>query len=124
MTLTPVSTTLVIGSSAGARETVIAAAIAGAVPCNTAVILEGMPDGIERLASTDTLSIARIAPGCPCCIGNLTMRVTLNRILRHAPARLYISLATAAHLHQVRQFLSEAPYDRLLVLTADIDAVD
>lgn len=48
------------------------------------------------------------------------MRVTLNRILRHPPARLYISLAQATHLDQIRLFLTQAPYDALLVLTEDI----
>jgi hypothetical protein len=114
-------TTLVSGAGASLREAAIAAAIDTAQ--TTALILEGLPDGtttLESLSAPGMVHIARIAPGCPCCIGNLTMRVTLNRMLRHSPARLYISLATDAHLEQIRHFLQQPPYDGLLVLTADM----
>jgi hypothetical protein len=111
--------TLVTGARASAREAAIAAAIDPAAV--TALILEGLPDSNSNLDALSALStVIRIAPGCPCCIGNLTMRVTLNRILRHPPARLYISLATATHLDQIRRFLMQAPYDALLTLTDDM----
>jgi G3E family GTPase len=112
------ATTLVIGAHAGMREAAIAALIDPKL--NTGLILEGLPDGTDRLAdfaNTANIHIARIAPGCLCCTGNLTMRVTLNRMLRHRPERLYISLATSTHLSQIQQFLSQAPYDGLLTLT-------
>jgi hypothetical protein len=114
--------TLVAGGSAAMREAAIAAMLDAAV--TTALILEGMPDGSNRLdawSDLDTVRIARIAPGCLCCIGNLTLRVTLNRILRHPPGQLYISLATATHLEQIRGFLSAPPYDELLALTGIVD---
>jgi hypothetical protein len=80
------------------------------------------PSPIPPAASSNPLlRIARIAPGCPCCTGNLTMRVTLNRLLRHSPAQLYISLASASHLDQVRAFLSMQSYRPLLQLTADLN---
>ena len=110
--------TLVTGTRAATRETALAATLDDAV--STALILEGMPDGSSRLdglSKRDTLHIARIAPGCLCCVGNLTLRVTLNRILRHPPVRLYISLANSTHLEQIRSFLSAPPYDALLTLT-------
>jgi hypothetical protein len=111
--------TLVTGGRASAREAAIAAAIDPAAV--TALILEGLPGGNSNFDSLSTISpVVRIAPGCPCCVGNLTMRVTLNRILRHPPARLYISLATATHLDQIRRFLTQAPYDTLLTLTEDM----
>lgn len=114
-------TTLVTGCSAPARETAIASLLDGYG--STALILEGMPNGIDRFAPighAKKLQIARIAPGCVCCTGNLTMRVTLNRILRHAPDRLYIGVATADHLQGIRHFLSQAPYSTLLELTPDL----
>jgi hypothetical protein len=117
-------TTLVCGARASVREAAIADAIDAS--CTTALILEGLPDGTTPFAPFDTaanlnnLQVARIAPGCLCCIGNLTMRVTLNRILRHPPARLFISLATASHLEQIRSFLLQAPYNQLLALTKDV----
>ncbi|MDB5771321.1 MAG: hypothetical protein V7606_3881 [Burkholderiales bacterium] len=115
-------TTLVIGARASLRE----AAIAGALDADslTALILEGLPDGttaLDGIADLKNVHIARIAPGCPCCTGNLTMRVTLNRILRRPPARLFISLASTTHLEETRRFLQQPPYDKLLVLTKDVD---
>lgn len=116
-------TTLVLGDTAAAREAAIAAAIDPAL--ETALILEGLPDGISRLdalAASPQLHIARIAPGCACCTGNLTMRVTLNRMLRGAPTHLYIGLATSQHLEGIRAFLTKAPYDNLLRLTKELHA--
>ena len=114
-----IATTLVVGASASAREAAIAAALAPDV--DTAVILEGMPDANSGLDSASSrLHIARIAPGCLCCTGNLTMRVTLNRMLRGKPALLYIGLATSSHIEQIRAFLSAPPYDNLLTLAKDL----
>jgi hypothetical protein len=116
-------TTLVIGATAARREAAIAAALDPAA--ETALILEGLPNGssaLEQLPHFSELHVARIAPGCLCCTGNLTMRVTLNRILRRRPGRLYIGLATAEHLAQIRQFLAQPPYDGLLLLTPDLQA--
>jgi hypothetical protein len=64
--------------------------------------------------------VLRIAPGCLCCTGNLVLRVTLNRLLRHPPAQLYISLANAEHVDLLRAMLSGAPYGDLLALEPDI----
>jgi hypothetical protein len=126
---TPV--TLVTGGTARAREAALAVALTANIASagfdieyRPAVILEGMPDGADTLAEVvkrfPFITIVRIAPGCPCCNGNLTMRVTLNRILRHRPDALYIGLATATHLDQVRAFLTQDPYDKLLHSAKDI----
>ena len=116
-----ISTTLVTGAGPAARETAIRSAISSDV--SVAVILEGIPDVLSGLdAGTPQVRIARIAPGCLCCTGNLTMRVTLNRMLRTKPDRLYIGLATSAHIEQIRAFLSAPPYDNLLTLTKDLHA--
>lgn len=115
--------TLVIGARASARETAIAAAIDPHL--STALILEGLPNGkspLDAFTGISSMQTARIAPGCLCCTGNLTMRVTLNRMLRNAPERLYIGLATTTHLDQLRRFLTQAPYDALLTLTDDLRA--
>ncbi|HEV2609333.1 MAG TPA: GTPase [Noviherbaspirillum sp.] len=115
-------TTLVTGGHAADREAAIAEALDPSI--DTALILEGLPSGTSSLAVIPDLPsvvIARVAPGCMCCTGNLTMRVTLNRILRKRPMRLYIGLANAAHLEQIRHFLTQTPYDSFLELTKDID---
>jgi G3E family GTPase len=111
-------TTLVTGLRATEREAAISAAIQPEV-C-TAIILEGIASGagtLDAWAAHDTVRLHRIAPGCMCCIGNLTLRVTLNRILRKPPQRLFIGLASTAHLMQLRAFLANTPYDKLLTLT-------
>ena len=84
-----------------------------------AVLLEGLPDGQGLLTPSDHLHVHRIAPACLCCTGNLVLRVTLNRILRHHPERLFIGVATTEHLDQLRSWLQQPPYDQLLELTPD-----
>lgn len=119
----PLPTTLVTGRRAADREQAIAAALAGP---DTTVIIEGLADPTSPLADAAMLpappTIVRIAPGCLCCAGNLVLRVTLNRLLRRPPARLFISLADATHVGQLREFLSAPPYDSLLSLCDDVTA--
>ena len=93
-------------------------AIAAAAPGGAVILLEGMASGISILP--DHLDVMRIAPGCLCCTGNLVLRVTLNRILRRGPERLFIGLASMEHLDQLRSWLSSPPYDQLLTLTPDL----
>jgi hypothetical protein len=120
-----VTTTLVTGASAVAREQAIFEQLqlpdshrGGA---KTSVILEGLAPGHSPL---DTLPAhvlcARIAPGCLCCAGNLVLRVTLNRMLRQRPERLFIGVARSEHLDQLRSWLQAEPYDQLLWLTPDL----
>jgi hypothetical protein len=116
---------LVIGARASLREAAIASRVSA--DQSTAVILEGLPDGSSALDASHAhpdMNIARIAPGCMHCIGNLVMRVTLNRMLRNKPQRLFVSVANTEHLEQLRAFLTTAPYDALLQLTPDIKPDD
>lgn len=113
-----VTTSLVTGASAGARERLIAAHLPAGPLC--AILLEGLPDGHTSLAPSPTVLIERIAPGCLCCTGNLVLRVTLNRLLRRRPERLFVGLATTEHLDQLRSWLRNPPYDQLLELTPDL----
>ena len=117
--------TLVTGASAAAREQAIFDQLKlsnlhqnGA---KSAVILEGLAPGNSPLDSlpADVL-FARIAPGCLCCTGNLVLRVTLNRLLRQRPERLFIGVARSEHLDQLRSWLQAEPYDQLLRLTPDL----
>jgi len=112
--------TIVSGADYAQREAVIAKASAAflsahASDSRVAVILEGLPSGDLLLHASDQLSVQRIAPGCFCCIGNLTMRVTLNRVLRQKIQHLYLSVTSTEHLQQIRQTLQQAPYDQLLL---------
>lgn len=133
------ATTLVSGATAAAREQAIAALLAippvpiagddslsltpGAPTLRQyadAVILEGMGVAATPLVSGDGLQVMRIAPGCLCCDGNLVLRVTLNRLLRQRPRRLFIGLANSEHLDQLRSWLAASPYDQLLALDPDV----
>ena len=123
----PTPLTLVSGGRAAEREAAIAQALPAGQP--VAVILEGLADGnaiLTELAEQVSpsppfpLQLLRIAPGCLCCSGNLVLRVTLNRLLRHPPAHLFISLADASHIEQLRTWLTASPYDALLALQADM----
>ena len=115
-------TTLVYGLSSKEREQAIAMRLNKNI--NTVVILEGIADSgspLANLAEQKNLQLFRIAPGCPCCTGNLTMRVTLNRILRQPPQAIYISLASNTHLTEIRKFLQDPQYINLLSLAEDIN---
>jgi G3E family GTPase len=116
--------TLVTGMSPAAREQAIVAQLA-ANPAHdgaTAVILEGLANASSPLAPDANLSVSRIAGGCLCCAGNLVLRVTLNRLLRHHPERVYIGMSDSSHLDQLRSWLASPPYDQLLELAPDVHA--
>jgi hypothetical protein len=124
-----VTTTLVTGLSARAREQAIFDRLSlsnlhqsGA---KSAVILEGIASGSSPLDNLPAHVLrARIAPGCLCCAGNLVLRVTLNRMLRQRPDHLFIGVADSEHLDQLRSWLQAEPYDQLLRLTPDLDTRD
>jgi hypothetical protein len=112
---------LVLGGSADDRERAIAADLPPGLAC--AAIIEGLPSGAAPLNEVPpdvSLVVVRVAPGCPCCTGNLTMRVTLNRVLRRSPARLYLSLSDATHREQVLIFLQAPQYLDLLAIGPDL----
>jgi G3E family GTPase len=116
--------TLVTGASARAREAAIAASLSDLHQDATqAIILEGLASGTSPLDDLSAgQSVARIAPGCLCCTGNLVLRVTLNRLLRQRPRRIFIGVADSEHLDQLRSWLQSEPYDQLLRLTSDLKA--
>jgi len=115
--------TLVTGASARAREAAIAASLSDLHQDATqAIILEGLASGTSPLDDLSAgQSVARIAPGCLCCTGNLVLRVTLNRLLRRRPSRIFIGVADSEHLDQLRSWLHSEPYDQLLRLTSDLN---
>jgi hypothetical protein len=121
--LARVITTIVTGSTAAVREALVGASLAPGQ--RGAAILEGLPDGRTPVSGlsldhTDNLVLHRVAPACLCCTGNLVLRVTLNRILRLRPDRLWIGVASPDHLDQLRSWLQTPPYDQLLELTPDL----
>jgi len=116
-----VATTLVMGPAAAARERAIFEHLQAPHQGLQVVILEGLAPGHSPLDSLPpNVQLARIAPGCLCCSGNLVLRVTLNRMLRQRPGRLFIGVARSEHLDQLRSWLQAEPYDQLLTLTPDL----
>jgi len=89
-----------------------------------AVVLEGFPaDGVAECASASGRTVIVLAPGCPCCIGQLTMRVTLARVLRlQAPRRLVIGIADARHEKNLAALLGGPPWHALLELQTNVTA--
>ena len=116
--------TLVTGAGAATREAAIAARLSDLHEDGMqAIILEGLASGLSPLDDLPPeQTVARIAPGCLCCTGNLVLRVTLNRLLRQRPHRIFIGVADSEHLDQLRSWLQSEPYDPLLRLTSDLNA--
>ena len=111
----------VAGSSGDGAASPLSRAPPPAIPFD-AVILEGLGVASTPLESGPGLQVMRFAPGCLCCDGNLVLRVTLNRLLRQRPRRLFIGLASSEHLDQLRSWLSAPPYDQLLALDPTVHA--
>lgn len=111
--------TLICGGSAAQREATLAIELQRLPDADSVgVILEGIPASASvALAAHRLHTLIRLAPGCPCCMGNLAMRVSLNRLLRRPPRHLFIVLARADHLTQVQAFLHAPPYDAHLTMT-------
>jgi hypothetical protein len=78
---------------------------AGSEPLRRAILAEGLlfdrlgPQGIPLIGLT---------AGCPCCIGQVALRVTLARALRsHRPDTVLLLLAHAEHLPRLRRLLEQ-----------------
>ena len=70
-----------------------------------------------------------VAPGCPCCSGQLPFRVGLTRLLRrlHARpmrARLLIEAGADGHVESVKAALRRPPFAQLLSLAGTLAVVD
>ena len=113
--ITPITLVLVAGSNYQAREAWIATATSHLPPSEkSAALLEGLPSGVLPLQSHSHFLVERIAPGCFCCIGQLALRVTLNRLLRQGLTKLYIAMNDVQHLTELQRTLSLPPYDLIL----------
>jgi hypothetical protein len=74
------------------------------------VLLEGLPaDGTSELAARDSLRVHVMAPGCPCCVGQLTLRVTLARVLRLEKAAVVVlAIINPAHVDNLVELLESS----------------
>ena len=110
---------LVYGANQTVRENAIKTQMTPTV--FTIALLEGMALNNASPDPLASMKVVRMAAGCPCCTGNLTMRVMLNRALKEKPDRVFLSLANSAHLTSVRDFLQEDQYCGRLELGRDLD---
>lgn len=79
-----------------------------------AVIAEG---AFFDLSCPGGVALARLAPGCVCCVGEVPLRTTLTRVVRaHRPAELLLLIAADEHLERVRRLLVEARLGRPVTL--------
>jgi len=115
---------LVTGNTAASREAAIVQRFDPNI--SSAFILEGLSSGsgaLEALAEDAGFPLVRVAPACMCCIGNLTLSVHLNRLLRqHRPTSLYLAVASTEHIERLRAFLESTSYAGLLSLAPIIQA--
>ena len=64
--------------------------------------------GFVPLKAPDDVPLARLAPGCVCCVGQVPLRVALTRTVRaHRPDDVLLLLATAEHLPRARALLAD-----------------
>lgn len=117
----PVPVWVLAGPPGAARAAALAQRLAGfAADLPYTVLLEGAPTDGQPEWTPPAGAPARlhvVAPACLCCIGNLTLRVTLARILRlEAPRALVIGIADPAHEGRLRALLAQPPWAGLLVL--------
>lgn len=111
-----VATRIVAGRPGPSRAALLATLLSEAPSQPAACILEGgMPDGSEEVCAGPTTFVHVLAPGCPCCSGNLALRVTLTRVLRHErPRYLILALIDPKHQESLAKALSQTPWDTYL----------
>lgn len=103
-----VQVTLRTAADAAARQAALdewlAADGTGRAQQRSAVIVAG---ALAAPSAPEGVPVAGVA-GCPCCVGQVALRVTLTRLLRaHRPTRLLLLLAAADHAERVRRMLAE-----------------
>jgi len=102
--------TYIVAGSPGPRRAMLLADLLSKIPPDESVscIIEGAPsDGTAEIGVGPTGYVHVLAPGCPCCNGNLTLRVTLARVLRlEAPRNLIIAIIDERHQESLASTLA------------------
>jgi hypothetical protein len=64
--------------------------------------------GFVPLEAPADVTLARLAPGCVCCVGQVPLRVTLVRTVRaQRPDDVLLLVANGEHLPRVRALLAD-----------------
>lgn len=115
----PITVTLIAGSSYSQREAWICNQITQVPAQKMGVLLEGLPQGVGSLESSQNLLLERLASGCFCCVGNLVVRIVLNRLIRSKTSHIFISLSQAEHVSSFKTFLQDPPYQELIQIESE-----
>jgi hypothetical protein len=117
-----VQVTLRIAAGAAARQAVLSEWLAaGDAQQRAAVIAAGALAAPSAPAGVPVASVA----GCPCCIGQVALRVTLTRLLRaHRLTRLLLLLGAADHAQRVRRMLGDEPFASVVRLAESAHGTD
>ena len=110
----PITVTLIAGSSYSDREAWICNQISQLPARKIGVLLEGLPQGDFALEPNQNLILERLASGCFCCVGNLVVRVVLNRLIRSKISHIFIGLSQTEHLMSFKTFLQDPSYQELI----------
>lgn len=96
--LADVATVVVTGARGAGKTTWLAHELARRpVGERRAVLLTEA--GAVALPESANVTVVAAEPGCICCVGQVSLRVALTRLLREAqPQRLYLELGEPAHL--------------------------
>jgi G3E family GTPase len=120
--------TVVVTGARGAGKTTWLAHALDARPAaeRRAVLLTEV--GAASLDPRRNVTVAAAEPGCICCVGQVSLRIALTRLLRESmPARLYLELGEPAHLGASLRTLRNpwlAPVLTLVEVVGVVDAAD
>lgn len=109
----------------GAGKTTLLARLLRERPADEhlAVLLTELGDA--GLPPMPNATVVAADPGCVCCVGQVSLRVALTRLLREArPQRLYIELAEPAHLARALATLRSPWLAPVLDITAVVGVAD
>jgi len=115
--------TVVLTGARGAGKTTLLAALLAARPAaeRRAVLLAER--GAAVLAPLAHVTVVEAEPGCACCVGQVSLRVALTRLLREArPERLFVELTEPAHLARALQVFA-SPWLAPVVKVAEVIGV-
>lgn len=117
--------TLVVTGSRGSGKTRLIARLLDERPPGEiwAALLEDR--GTARIEAGAGRAIVRLDSGCPCCAGQVSLRVALTGLLRSArPARLFVELDAASHAQAVLRLLAGPWLAPVLALGPLVEIVD
>jgi G3E family GTPase len=122
MRLADVPAVVLTGLRGAGKTTLLGAMLRARPPAERIAVLltergEAAPPGLANA------TVVAAEPGCVCCVGQMSLRVALTRLLRETrPERVYIELAEPAHLARALATL-RSPWLAPVLDIAEVDGV-